>query len=143
MSRENIETVHRAIAATTGTERDWETINAVYDRDHVFVPVTAGLGDGEITGAAEARAWFEDQSQLATWELEVEGILSLGPDVVLAETTAHTRGVGSGAEAGQQIWLVLTFKRGRIARTQGFLRPGEAAAEAARIAEQARPSARS
>jgi hypothetical protein len=143
MSRENLETVRRAITATSGTDRDWETINAVYDRDHVFVPITAGLGDGEIAGAAEARKWFEDQSNITTWEIDLDGVLSLGPDLVLAETTAHVRGVGSGAEGDQKIWLVLTFKRGRIARTQGFLSPSDAAAEAARLAEQARSSARS
>jgi ketosteroid isomerase-like protein len=135
MSRENLEIVRRALAATSATERDWETINALYHPDHVFVPATAGLGDGDVRGAAGAKAWFEEQESVTSWESELHGMLDMGPNVVLAKITLHFRGLSSGVEGDQDMWLVLTLKGGKITRTLTFTRPREAAQAAAELAE--------
>jgi ketosteroid isomerase-like protein len=134
MSRENVEIVRRALAATSGQELDWETINAVYHPEHVLVPATSAL-DGEVTGAAGIKEWLAGQEGVATWESELEGLVDMGPHVVLAHITVHFRGASSGAPGEQQMWIVMEMKGGKITRTLVFVRPHEAAVEAARLSQ--------
>jgi ketosteroid isomerase-like protein len=135
MSRENVEIVRRALDAASRQEVDWETLNAVYHRDHVFVPATSGLGDGEVKGAAGAEDWLETQKGITTWDSELHGVLDMGPNVVMANITLHFRGLSSGAGGDQQMWLVMELKGGRITQTLTFTRPQEAALEAARLSQ--------
>ena len=135
MSRENVEIARRALAATSTQEMDWETINSLYHPDHVFVPATSGLGDGEVKGASGAKEWFEKQRGLTDWESELHGLMAMGPSVVLANITLHFRGQASGAEGEQQMWLVMELQNGKITRTLTFTRPHEAALEAARLTQ--------
>jgi ketosteroid isomerase-like protein len=130
-----MEIVRRALAATGGQELDWQTINAVYHPDHVFVPATVGLGDGEVKGAKGAKEWFELQKSLTDWDSEVHGLLDMGPNVVLANISLHFRGRASGAAGEQQMWLVMELKNGKITQTLTFPRPHDAALEAARLSE--------
>jgi ketosteroid isomerase-like protein len=135
MSRENVEIVRRAMAATSRQELDWETVNAVYHPDHVLVPITAGLGDGEVKGAAGAEEWIEKQRSAGEWDSELHGVLDMGPNVVMAEISLHFRGLASGASGEQHMWLVMELKGGKIMQTLAFTRPQEAALEAARLSQ--------
>lgn len=135
MSRENVEIVRRAMAAASGQDLDWDTINAVYHPDHVLVPITAGLGDGEVRGAAGAEDWFEKQRSTTAWNSELQGLLDMGPNVVMAEISLRFRGLASGAGGEQHMWLVMELRGGKITRTLAFTRPHEAALEAARLSQ--------
>jgi ketosteroid isomerase-like protein len=135
MSRENVEIVRRALAAGSQQEMDWETINAAYHPDHVLVPITAGLGDGEVKGASGAKEWLEEQKSTTTWDSELHGLLDMGPNVVMAEISLHFRGLASGAAGEQHMWLVMELKGGKITQTLAFTRPHEAALEAARLSQ--------
>ena len=130
-----MEIVRRALAATSGQDLDWDTINAVYHPEHVLVPITAGLGDGEVKGAAGAEDWFEKQRSATAWDSELHGLLDMGPNVVMAEISVHFRGRASGASGEQHMWVVMELRAGKITRTLAFTRPHEAALEAARLSQ--------
>lgn len=135
MSRENVEIVRRALAATSRQEIDWDTVNAVFHPDHVFVPATSGLGDGEVMGGPGYKEWIELQKSVTEWDSEVHGVLDMGPNVVMALISLHFQGRASGAGGEQQMWLVMELKGGRITQTLTFTRPHEAALEAARLTQ--------
>jgi ketosteroid isomerase-like protein len=128
MSQENLDLVRRALAAGNARPRpDFETMNAVFSPDHVFVPVEGGkLGGGERVGGEGYRAWLEESGGTMPWEAKLEGAVDLGPDKVLAVLSMHFRGASSGIELDERMWLVQWVNQGRITRTESFLDPAEA-----------------
>ena len=116
-------------AAVRRPKPDFDTVNALYHPEHVFVPIAASkLGEGEARGASGYRAWLESNEQAMPAETELEGAVDLGPGTVLAVTTLHFHGASSGIDLEQRAWLVVTVADGKLTRTEVFFDPTEALA---------------
>src|SRR6266550_6507645 len=127
MSQENVELVRSALqAGAKRPEPDFDTINALYDPDHVFVPATGTLGRTAAKGASGYKAWLEESKQTMPWTMEFEGAVEIATRTVLAETTMQFRGGSSEIEIEQRLWLVVTVANGKITRTEAYLDPAEA-----------------
>ena len=125
MSRPNIELVKAGLQA--GAQRpkpDFETINEVYDPDHVFVPVS--VETAEVKGASGYKAWLEAEEDVMPWTMEYEGAVEIGPRTVLAEATTQFRGGSSEIDIEQRLWMIVTVGNGKITRTEAYLDPAEA-----------------
>jgi ketosteroid isomerase-like protein len=125
MSRPNIELVKVGLQA--GAQRpkpDFETINEVYDPDHVFVPVS--VETTEVKGGSGYKAWLQEEGDVMAWTMEYEGAIEIGPRKVLAQTTAQFHGGSSEIDIDQRMWMIVTVENGRITRTEAYLDPAEA-----------------
>jgi ketosteroid isomerase-like protein len=129
MSRENLDLVLRAIrAAIRQPKPDFETMNALFDPDHVLVSIVADKlgGEGEAVGASGYKAWVEAQRDVISFETELEGAIDVGPDTVVAVMTIRFHGASSGATTEQRVWSVMTVTDGKITRTENYIDPAEA-----------------
>lgn len=133
MSCENLELVTRAIrAACARPKPDFETVNALFDADHVFVPLGATkLGEQEARGAEGYRDWLQETGETLEWEADFDGAVDIGAHSVLAATSNRFAGAGSGIQFEQRFWLLVTVGEGKITRTEAYTDPAEAL-EAAR-----------
>lgn len=133
MSQANVDLVLRALnAVARRPEPDFETINAVYRQDHVFIPIEVNkLGGEEVRGAAGYRTWSESIAALTPWQMELGGAVDTGPATVLVVLTLRIRGARSGAAVDQRVWLVVTVEAGMITRTESYFDPTEATLKAA------------
>ena len=113
------------IAATARPTPDFETINRLFDPDHVFVPLTAQIDRREFLGAATFRDsdFFSD---LRDWEGEIEAAVDIGEGRVLLVTQGHYRGSASGASVPLRTWIVSTLRGGKVLRTEIHLDPAQA-----------------
>ena len=132
MSRENIELVTRAMRALNVRPRpDWESVNELYSADHVFLSIGAiKLGEGEVQGARAFKEWSEQTQATMPWDAELDGVVDIGGDKVLACTTNRFRGGTSGLGVEQRFWVLVTVQGGKITRTEAYTDPA-AALEAA------------
>jgi ketosteroid isomerase-like protein len=137
VSRKNIELVTRAIrAATARPEPDWEAINALFHPDHVLIPVMSQLESGEFRGARGYQSFLRTNPQTGqmeqsgdaamSWDADLEGAVDVGGNKVLAVASGRFRGSASGAEMEARIWVVMTVRGDRIARTENFADPADA-----------------
>jgi ketosteroid isomerase-like protein len=136
MSQENLDLVKRAMAAVNARPRpDFETVNALFSPDHVFLPVEANkLGGQERVGGKGYKVWLEESGGTMPWEAELEGAVDLGPDRALAVQSIHFRGASSGIDLDERMWIVFWVSEGKITRSEAFLDPAEAL-EAAGLSE--------
>jgi uncharacterized protein len=130
MSEQNVESVRQAVEAfnqgdadafvTLGTDDvEWE--------DAIFWTE----GTRTFTGKDEVREWFAQVQE--PWEriqLAVEEILEAGKDGLVVGFRLTGRGRSSGADTQLQVWQVLWFREGLLAKRQIF-RDRVAALEAA------------
>jgi ketosteroid isomerase-like protein len=124
VSRKNLELVIRASRAACEQPPDWETINALYHPEHVFATIQANkLGDAEAVGARGYKALLEG---VLPFEMEFEGAVDIGPDIVLSVATVRFRGASSGVGGEQRLWAVVTVADGKITRTEAHADPAEA-----------------
>ncbi len=106
---------------------DFETVNSLYDPEHVFVSIMADkLGEAEAKGAQGFKAWLEEQAGVVPFEIELEGAVDVARDLVLAVMTVRFRGASSGVDTDQRLWNVVTVRDGRITRTEAYTDPSEA-----------------
>jgi ketosteroid isomerase-like protein len=136
VSQENLEIAKRALAAVTaGPDPDYATVNRLYSRDHVFVPIGVAGGIEEVAEGVEGyQAWSEGLQELfVNARHEVHGAVDVGPDKVLAVSTTHYEARASGVASQQRIWSVMTLRSGSIVRTEAFTDPAKAL-EAAGVA---------
>ena len=126
MSQENLVLVRSALeAAAKRPKPDYETINALYHPEHVFVPVA--VGKVEAKGVAGYKAWLEESDEIMPWAIrEFEGAVEIAARTVLAEITMQFRGGASEIAIEQRMWLLITVGGGRITRTEAYLDPAEA-----------------
>src|SRR6476620_6912337 len=97
MSQETLDLALRAVRAACARPPDFETVNALFDPDHVFVSVTAGLlGEAEAKGGVGYKAWLEENADVMSWEADVRGGVAVGPEKVLVVTENRSRGATSG-----------------------------------------------
>ena len=122
MPSENVEIVHRAYAAALRRPNpDFETANALFDRDHLLVPVATTVEGQVLVGAAGFRRYLASLDQVfRSWEARVVETEELDDGRVLA----RARHVGISREAGvpweEDAWYLITLKAGRIIRTAAY-----------------------
>jgi ketosteroid isomerase-like protein len=109
-------------AATARPTPDFETVNRLFDPDHVLVPLTAQVDSREVRGAAG----FRDFSDMRDWEGEIEGAVDIGRGRVLLVTQGHYRGSASGASVPLRSWIVATLRSGKVLRTEIYRDPAQA-----------------
>ena len=135
MSEENVEIVRAAIEATMlRPNPDWETMNALFHRDHEFLPRDVGFVGGGVRGAQGYRDWLSNLSETMEWEVTLAEVTEIDHERVLAVTPTRFRGRQSGAETEQRIAAVVTVREGKVVRTELFQSP-EQALEAAGLRE--------
>jgi ketosteroid isomerase-like protein len=136
MSEENIEIVRRAFAAALRRPNpDFETANALFDRDHLLVPIATTVEGRTLRGADGFRQYLSDlDSVFRSWEAEIVEAEELEDERVLAQA----RHAGLSREAGvpweENAWYLVTLRGGRIARTDAY-RSRQEALEAAGLSE--------
>jgi ketosteroid isomerase-like protein len=69
-------------------------------------------------GIRERVAEVEDRFEV--WRLEVEDVRELDDERVLVTGVIHTRGRGSDIEVQQPLEWLLTFRSGRLLRSEAF-----------------------
>ena len=134
MSEENVEIVLRALQAIAERPKpDFETVNALYDPDHVLVAVAAtALGEGEAVGGAGFKAWNDEQQSVMPYDLVIEGAIDIERDRVLAVVGVRFHGAASGAQSEGRTWNLITVRNGRIVRTESYRNAAEAIQAAAK-----------
>jgi ketosteroid isomerase-like protein len=129
MSRENVQIVRGAIDAFNRGERDaWL---AFYDPEFVNVPPKNWPESAPVSGSEAAWDFYVATSEPwegATYEI---GELIDGDDTAAFEQRAVMRGQASGATVAWSYWQALTFRRGRILRSEWYSDRDEALAAAA------------
>ena len=131
MSQADRETALEAYTAATARPKpDFETINRLFDPEHVFVPLTAQVDTREFHGAAG----FREFTDLRDWEGTIEAAVDIGRGKVLLVTQGQYRGSSSGASVPLRSWIVSTLRGGKVLRTELYLDPGQAL-EAAGLSE--------
>lgn len=133
MSRENVEVVRAAFAATR--RRDRQAFRSLYHPDIQWDDPSGMWGDwGTRRGVDDIedafRTWFEAWEQPA---IDLEKIVDAG-EHVLAFMRLSGRGRKSGLVIDQVIHLVWTVHRGRVVRVRGYRTEAEAL-EAAGLGE--------
>jgi ketosteroid isomerase-like protein len=135
MSREDIELATRAIRAVAARPKpDFETMNEVFDPDHVYVPTTRAIDAEEYRGGRGYQQFLREEggnigasdAALVWDEADLEGAIDVGNHKVIAVTAARFHGTGSGVEFEQRIWVVMTVRNGRICRSESYTDPTEA-----------------
>jgi ketosteroid isomerase-like protein len=135
MSKEDIELATRAIRAVMARpEPDFETMNEVFDPDHVYVPTTRAIDAEEYRGGRGYQQFLREEggnigasdAALVWDEADLEGVVDVGNHRVIAVTAARFRGKRSGVDFEQRIWVVMTVRDGRICRTESHTDPTEA-----------------
>lgn len=128
--RDHIELARRAFeAASRRPKPDFETVNALFHPDHVFLPVAPE--QTEVKGGTGYRAWLADNEGVLPWTGQWEGAIEVGPHTVLCEMTMQFRGATSDIEIEQQVWVLITLADGKVSRSEAFLDPAAALAAAA------------
>ena len=133
MSRRNLELVTTAFrAAVARPKPDFATMNELFAEDHVLVPSFAALGQEAFVG----KDWYaqfvpESPDEPLTWgEAELEGVLDVAGDKVLAVFSSRFRGATSGVEMEYRVWAVAHIREGKICRSE-FYSEADKALEAA------------
>jgi ketosteroid isomerase-like protein len=126
MSHENLAVIRDQYAATN--ERDWARAMAHYDVDVELVVPEGFLEPGGYKGRDAVGAWFGDwfSSFDRDGRFDVTETRELDGGAVLLVAEYHARGRISGVEVhGSVVWLY-GFRRGRIARVEGYASRDEA-----------------
>jgi ketosteroid isomerase-like protein len=135
MSDENVNLVRRAFEAVPAP--DFETVNALFDRDHEFVSLTSELEGRTWRGASGFREFVDSWGESMDWavsQIDLLTVTALDADRVLIEGTATTRGRGSGLELSYPRAYLVTVRDRRVARTESYPTADEARA-AAKLAD--------
>ena len=130
MSRENVETVRRALDALNHGDVD-RYLTCCTDDIELRPPISAI--EGAYEGQAGVRRFFGEKEH-ADLHLDAESIQAVGANRVIAFLLATATGRASGAATSQPVTNVYDLVDGRIRRVRGF-QDRAAAIEAAKLAE--------
>jgi ketosteroid isomerase-like protein len=128
MSEENVEIVRRAYAAALRRpDPDLETVNALFDRNHLLVPIATTIEGRILRGASGFQDYLSDiNGAFRSWEAEIVETEELDDERVLAQA----RHAGLSREAGvpweENVWYLVTLRGGRIVRTDNYRSRNEA-----------------
>src|SRR2546430_4971105 len=106
MSQEELELVVRGLnAAGRRPKPDFDTINAVFHPDHVFVPVVyRELGEGTAKGAGGYRNWLAEIENVMPTEGELEGAIDGAPGKGPAVANLQVHGRAGGIGRRGRVW---------------------------------------
>ena len=130
MSRENLETVQRALDAMNHRDVD-RYLSCCTDDIELRPPISAI--EGAYEGQAGVRRFFGEKEH-ADLHLDAETIQAVGANRVIAFLHATASGRASGAATSMQVTSVYDLVEGRIRRIRAF-QDRAAAIEAAKLAE--------
>lgn len=130
MTEDIVEIARRAYEAGTRRPRpDFETVNALYHRDHELVTPLSRLEGASYDGMEGFREWFssrvEDWDELA---FELEGAARIDAERVLVAARFSGRGKRGGVRIEEVQGQVMTVRDGRVVRTEAFSTVDEAIA---------------
>lgn len=133
MSRENVETYHRAIDAFN--RRDLDAVLAFFDPDAEWAPRSVALEGGlPYRGHDGFRTWWESTfAAFSDYVAEIEEVRDLG-DTTLSRLRFRGQGMASDAPIDDMQWHVVDWRHGLIARLR-TLRSESEALEAAGLPE--------
>jgi ketosteroid isomerase-like protein len=121
MPERDVEIVRRALTASTARPPDFETLNALYDPEHVLTS-DWGVEGREYRGArgfAEAIADMDAAWQ--EWHQELEDVLDAGDGRILVLVRLRARGIESGAPVDQPWAMLVTLRRGKLIASHTYL----------------------
>ena len=125
MSEENVELIHRGVAAFNSG--GFEAVDGVFWSDDIVWDTTpAGIpGLGIYRGRAEVRKFFEEDwfgaFPFDEWELTAEEVLDCGDDRVVSLIRQHGRGATSGAGVEMEFAQVITLRDGKVVQVDTYL----------------------
>jgi ketosteroid isomerase-like protein len=125
MSEENVEIVRRSMEAVN--EGDIDRAFSFADPGAELHSAIIGGAEGRTyRGLAGFRQWYTDAMESFTdLRTELTEFRDLG-DRVLAFGRIRARGRESGLQLDQETGWVVTFRRGRVVKAEGFLSRAEA-----------------
>ena len=128
MSRDNIDLIVRVTEAVYHRPKpDFDTINALVDPEHVlFSAWTTAFGGPEVKGARGFQNWMRETDGAMPWSGQIDGVIDLGPEMVLLAATLTVEGAASRIEGEIRIWCVHTLRNGKLVRTETYTNPREA-----------------
>ena len=130
MSRENVETVRRALDALNHGDVDRYLTCCT---DDIELRPPTGAIEGAYEGQAGVRR-FLGEMEYTDFYLDAESIQAVGANRVIAFLHATATGRASGAATSQPVTNVYDLVDGRIRRVRGF-QDRAAAIEAAKLVE--------
>jgi ketosteroid isomerase-like protein len=124
MSQENVELVRRALEAFPRGEME-EMLSYMDPECELHSAIVGGAEGNVYRGHEGFRRWYADSFEV--WELSTEWseFRDLG-DRVLAFGHLRARGHESGVEVESPMGWVITVRRGRLIKAEGFLSRAEA-----------------
>jgi ketosteroid isomerase-like protein len=136
MSQENVEVVRQFIeAARSGDAAAIEAFVEVSDPRIEHTRLPAASGPETYSGHDGARRWFSDMTDLwREWRNEIEELVDVSPDTVVARMRFIAVGRESGAPVEARLGLVCVLSEGKIRRSRTYS-SGEAALEAVGLSE--------
>jgi ketosteroid isomerase-like protein len=123
MSKEDLTVAMAAYTAATARPKpDFETVNRLFDPEHILVPLTAQIDTRDFQGASA----FVEFPDLADWTGSIEGAVDFGRGRVVLVTQGEYRGSSSGASLPMRSWIVATLRGGKVLRTELYIDPVKA-----------------
>ena len=125
MSEENVELLHRAIAAFN--RRDLDGYLALQDSGVEFTPYERAVeGLGPYRGHAGIRTWWEESfAALPDLSSELFEVRDLG-DITLARGRLRGQGATSGAPFERTLWIAVEWRDGKTVWWHAFESEAEA-----------------
>ena len=128
MSQETLEIAARLTAAINTRVISDELAEDLIAPDYLIENVSTAVSDRTFHGAAGLREWMSDTFEVLDHEAryDVEEVLADGKDFLVARVCITGRGARSRAPVALRWFSANWFRDGKITRTTGYLRPGEA-----------------
>jgi ketosteroid isomerase-like protein len=120
----------------SGDQASVEAFVALSDPSIEHTRLPAAFGPETYCGHDGIRRWFNDMADLwQEWRNEIEGLVEVGADTVVASIRFRGVGKGSGVPVEARLGLVCVLSAGKVLRSRSYA-SGEAALEAVGLSEQ-------
>ena len=129
MSQENVEVVREVIESNRSDDLEARIQEAValWDPSCEYTRVTVAVDLQTYRGHDGIRRYFSDMADSwAEWRSEVEEIVEVGTDTVVATYRSHLTGRDSGVPVEVRLGGVFVLSQGKVLRGQTYSSPQEA-----------------
>jgi ketosteroid isomerase-like protein len=122
MSQENVELVRRALEAGGRRPKpDFDTVNALYHPEHVFVAAISGVEGRSYRGAKGFRDYLREMDEVwAEREWRFERLEAIDAERVLAVGVFSGRSQLAGVPQQWAFANVVTVRDGKVVRTENY-----------------------
>jgi ketosteroid isomerase-like protein len=122
MSQENVELVRRALEAGGRRPKpDFDTVNALYHPEHVFVAAISGVEGRSYRGAKGFRDYLREMDEVwAEREWRFERLEAIDAERVLAVGVFSGRSQLAGVPQQWPFANVVTVRDGKVVRTENY-----------------------